>query len=77
MLFSITSDYDGIMCCLWDTLNEKFGNMNFYDRANDNWYDEKIKNNFLQISKVKYIKPMKFLINTTFGFYILFWILIF
>ena len=40
--------------------------MNFYDRTDDNWYHEKIKNNFLQISKVKYIKPMKFLISTTF-----------
>ena len=66
MLFSISSDYDGIMCCLWDTSNEKFGNMNFYDRTNDIWYDEKIKNNMLQISKGKYIKPLKFLINTTF-----------
>ena len=66
MLFSISSDYDGIMCCLWDTSNEKFGNMNFYDRTNDIWYDEKIKNNMLQISKGKNIKPLKFLINTTF-----------
>ena len=40
--------------------------MNFYDRTNDKWYDEKIKNNMLQISKGKYIKPLKFLINTTF-----------
>ena len=66
ILFSISSDYDGIMCCLWDTSNEKFGNMNFYDRTNDIWYDEKIKNNFLKISKGKYIKPLKFLINTNF-----------
>ena len=66
ILFSLSSDYDGIMCCLWDTSNENFGNMNFYDRTNDIWYDEKIKNNFLQISKGKYVKPMKFLTNTTF-----------
>ena len=65
-LFSLSLDYDGIMCCLWDTSNNTFGDMNFYDRTNDIWYDEKIKNNFLQISKGTYIKPMKFLINTTF-----------
>ena len=66
VLFSISSDYDGIMCCLWDTSNKIFGNMNFYDRTNDIWYDEKIKNNFLEISKEKYIKPIDYFINTTF-----------
>ena len=40
--------------------------MNFYDRTNDIWYDEKIKNNFLQISKGKYINPKDYYINTTF-----------
>jgi len=66
MVFSLSSDYDGIMCCLWDTSNKTFGDMNFYDRTNDIWYDEKIKNNFLQISKGKYVKPKDFFINTTF-----------
>ena len=66
VLFSISSDYDGIMCCLWDTSNKIFGDMNFYDRTNDLWYDEKIKNNFLQISKEEYIKPIDYFINTTF-----------
>ena len=66
MVFSMSSDYDGIMCCLWDTSNKKFGNMNYYDRTNDIWYDEKIKNNFLKISKGKYVKPKEFYINTTF-----------
>jgi len=66
MLFSLSSDYDGIMCCLWDTSNKIFGNMNFYDRTNDIWYDEKIKNNFLQISRGKNIKPKDYYIYTTF-----------
>jgi len=66
MLFSISSDYDGIMCCLWDTSNKLFGDMNFYDRTNDIWYDEKIKNNFLQISKRKNIMPKDYYIHTTF-----------
>jgi len=63
MLFSISSDYDGIMCWLWDTSNKLFGEMNFYDRTNDIWYDEKIKNNFFQISRGKYIKPKDYYIN--------------
>jgi len=66
MLFSLSSDYDGIMCCLWDTSNKTFGDMNFYDRTNDIWYDEKIKDNFLRISKGKYIKPKDYYIYTTF-----------
>ena len=66
ILFSISSDYDGIMCCLWDTSNKIFGDMNFYDRTNDIWYDKKIKDNFLQISRGKYIKPKEYYINTTF-----------
>jgi hypothetical protein len=66
MLFSISSDFNGIICCLWDTSNEIFGDMNFYDRTNDIWYDEKIKNNFLQISKGKSIHPMNYFINTNF-----------
>mgnify|MGYP006873078497 CR=1 FL=1 len=66
MVFSISSDYDGILCCLWDTSNKEFGDINFYDRTNDIWYDEKIKNNFLQISKGKNVKPKDFFINITF-----------
>ena len=66
ILFSISSDYDGIMCCLWDTSNKIFGNMNFYDRTNDIWYDETIKNNFLQISKDNYTKSIDYIINTNF-----------
>jgi endoglucanase len=66
MLFSLSLDYDGIVCCLWDTSNKTFGDMNFYDRTNDIWYDEKLKNNFLQISKRKNIKPKDYFINTNF-----------
>ena len=66
MIFSISSDYDGIMPCLWDTSNKEFGDMNYYDRENDKWYDEKLKENFIQISRGKYIKPMDFYIKTHF-----------
>ena len=64
MVFSISSDYDGIMSCLWDSSNKEHGDMNYYDRENDIWYDEKIKENFLQISRGKYIKPKDFYIKT-------------
>jgi endoglucanase len=66
MLFSLSLEFDGIMCCLWDTSNKAFGDMNFYDRTNDIWYDEKLKNNFLKISKRKNIKPKDYYINTNF-----------
>jgi len=62
-IFSISSDYDGIMCCLWDTSNKEHGNINYYDRENDKWYDEKLKENFIQISKGKYVKPIDFYIK--------------
>ena len=66
VLFSLSLDYDGIMSCLQDTSNKTFGDMNFYDRTNDIWYDEQLKINFIQFSKGKYIKPKDYYINTTF-----------
>ena len=65
-IFSISSDYDGIMSCLWDTSNKEYGDMNFYDRENDIWYDEKLKENFIEISRGKYVKPKDFYIKTPF-----------
>ena len=51
VLFSLSLDYDGIMSCLWDTSNKTFGDMNFYDRTNDIWYDEQLKNNLYNFQK--------------------------
>ena len=65
-IFSISSDYDGIMSCLWDISNKEYGNMNYYDRENDIWYDNKLKENFIEISRGKYIKPTDFYIKTHF-----------
>ena len=59
-IFSFSSAYNGIMSCLWDTSNKTFGDMNYYDRKNDIWYDEKIRDNFKLISKGKYINPFDF-----------------
>jgi len=50
--------------CLWDTSNKEFGDMNFYDRKNDIWYDEKLKENFIEISRRKYIDSKDYYINT-------------
>jgi len=66
MVFSMSSDYDGIMTCLWDTSNKEYGEINFYDRENDKWYDDKLKENFIQISRGRYIKPMDFYTKTHF-----------
>ena len=63
-IFSISLDYEGIMPCLWDTSNKEFGDMNFYDRENDKWYDEKLKEIFIEISRGKYVKPKDFFIKT-------------
>ena len=64
--FAMSSDYDGIMSCLWDTSNKNFGDMNYYDRNNDTWYDEKIKEIFLTISRKKHLSPKNFYIKTYF-----------
>ena len=60
--FSMSSSYDGIMSCLWDTSNKKIGDMNHYDRKNDKWYDEKTRDNIKNISKGKFVRPTDFFI---------------
>ena len=45
------------MSCLWDNSQRKFGDMNYYDRENDEWFDKKIGENFKIISKGKFVKP--------------------
>ena len=55
-VFILSNEYEGIMACLWDTSNKEKGNMNFYNRETDEWYDEKIKNIFYKISRKTNIK---------------------
>ena len=62
-IFSLSSSYNGIMSCLWDTSN-KLGNMNYFDRINNKFYDEKIGQILKKISKGKFIKPTEFYIFT-------------
>ena len=55
-LFTLASDYNGFMACLWDTSNRNIGNMNYINRDINQWYDEKMRTNFKKISKGKYVK---------------------
>ena len=64
VVFSISANYNGIASCLWDTSNETTGNMNYYNREANKWYDEKIGENFKQISKGKYIRPLEYYVKT-------------
>ena len=63
-VFSLSNEYEGIMSCLWDTSNKKKGNMNYYNREADEWYDVKIKDNFDKILKGNIIKSSDFYIIT-------------
>ena len=38
--------------------------MNYFNRENNEWYDEKIKENFYRIYKGQNIKPLDYYINT-------------
>ena len=60
VVFAISANYNGIASCLWDTSNKTLGNMNYFNRETNKWYDEKIRYNFKQISKGKYIKPLEY-----------------
>jgi hypothetical protein len=48
------------MSVLWDTSKNTAGDMNFYNRETDKWYDEKIRDNFVNIAKGKYVNPTKY-----------------
>ena len=58
--YIFSADYNGVMSCLWDNSQRKFGDMNYYDRENDEWFDKKIGENFKIISKGKFVKPSTF-----------------
>lgn len=59
----MAQSFDGIMACLLDTSDKKYGVINYYDRINDKWYDEVIRDNFKKISQGDFIK------FTDFSFY--------
>ena len=61
-LFSLSYEYEGFMSCLWDTSNKNTGNMNYYNRETNEWYDKILMNNFINISKGKYVKSSDYYI---------------
>jgi endoglucanase len=61
-IFSLSIEYEGIMACLWDTSNKNYGDMNYYNRLTDEWYDDKIKNILIKISKGKFVKSSDYYI---------------
>ena len=61
-VFSLSIEYEGIMACLWDTSNKNYGDMNYYNRLTDEWYDDKIKNILIKISKGKFVKSSDYYI---------------
>lgn len=60
--FSMSASYNGIMSCLWDTSVKNPGGMCYYDRVNDKWNDQIIKDNLKKISRGKYINPQDYYI---------------
>ena len=64
VLFSLSYEYEGIMSCLWDTSNKNTGDMNFYNRETNKWYDEILMNNIIKISRGKYVKSSEYYIIT-------------
>ena len=59
-IFSISASFDGIMSCLFDNSNKKFGLYNYYDRENKKFFDEKVGEIFKKISKGKYDRLQDF-----------------
>lgn len=43
---------------------KSFGDFNHYDRKNDRWYDDAVRDNFKKISQGKFIKPSDFFVFT-------------
>ena len=62
--YSFSAAYDGFMSVLWDTSKNTAGDMNFYNRETDKWYDEQIRDNFVKISSGKYVKPTDYYVES-------------
>ena len=62
--YTMTAAYDGFMSVLWDTSKNTAGDMNFYNRETDKWYDEQIRDNFVNIAAGKYVNPKDYFINS-------------
>jgi len=63
-VFSIARSFGGMMAILLDTSDKKYGQFNYYDRVNDKWYDEVIRDNFKKISQGNFLKFKDFSYNS-------------
>ena len=52
------------MSVLWDNSKNTAGDMNFYNRETDKWYDEQIRDNFINIATGKYVNPIDYFISS-------------
>ena len=60
VIFAISSEFNGVMCCLWDISEKIESDLNYYNKESNIWRDETIKNNFLKISKGKYVNSSNY-----------------
>jgi hypothetical protein len=61
-VYSLSAVSDGIMACLFDNSNS--GEMRYYDRVQNRWFDEAIEEIFKKIAKGEFIKPTNFFFHS-------------
>ena len=62
-IFSLSKEY-GFVACLRDTSNKEYGDMNYFNRDTNQWYDTKLADIISSISKGKNGKPSDYFITT-------------
>ena len=62
--FSMSASYNGLMTCLLDESNRENGDMNYFDRINYKWFDQKIGENFKRIYRGNFIKPTDYYLSS-------------
>ena len=63
-IFLISAEYDGIMCCLWDISEKDKRHVYYYNKEENKWIDEKMRDFFINISKGNIIKLSQFYYKT-------------
>ena len=64
VIFSVSAEYRGIMSCLWDISEKVEGDIYYYNKKQNIWRDEKMRDFFINISKGKNVKLSKFYYKT-------------
>lgn len=60
----MSASYNGLMTCLLDESNRENGDMNYFDRINYKWFDQKIGENFKRIYRGNFIKPTDYYLSS-------------